>query len=304
MSPLTSGLARVGEIDVGYDARGSGEPLLLVPGFGMTRAMWADELCEALVARGFEVVRMDNRDTGASTRLRELGVPDVPRALLRSLFGLPVTPPYRLEAMAADAVGLMASLGHARFHVVGASMGGMIAQTMALEHGGSLRSLTSIMSTPGGRRYSFSRLGVLRSILRRVPTDPAAQVEHYVRVFRIIGGEGLPFDEGRARKTAEALVASKPSAAGTARQFAAILDSSGRRRRRLPGITTPTLIVHGAEDPLLPVHGARAMARLIPGSTLMIVERMGHLIPTAQFEPLSFAIARHARPASAPPTPG
>lgn len=231
---MTSGVARVGELDLAYDTRGAGEPLLLVAGFGMTRAMWSDELSDKLAGRGLQVVRMDNRDTGGSTRLTKLGVPDVPRLFLRSILGRTVTPLYTIEDMAHDAVGLMKSLGHGRFHVVGASMGGMIAQTIALEHPATLASMTSIMSTPGGRRYSFASLGALRGIMQRVPQDPKEQVEHFVRVFRVIAGDGLPFDEARARVTAEALAAAKPSTAGSARQFAAILDSSGRRRRRLP----------------------------------------------------------------------
>ncbi len=290
---VTSAVAQVGNIDVAYDRRGVGEPLLMVAGFGMPRAMWSDDLCDALAARGFEVVRMDNRDSGGSTRLASLGVPDGRRLLLRSLLGLSVTPKYTLEDMAADAVGLMRRLGHARFHVVGASMGGMIAQTIALDHRDHLASLTTIMSTPGGRRYSLASPRALGGIMQRVPSDPAAQVEHFVRVFRIISGEGTPFEEARARRTAEAVVASKPSAAGTARQFAAILESSGRRRPRLSGITTPTLVIHGTHDPLLPVRGSKAMARLIPAAELLVIEGMGHVIPSTRYALVADTIARH-----------
>jgi len=296
-----SGSVRVGDIDVAYDVRGSGEPLLLVAGFSMTRAMWDDALLDALVAQGFEVVRMDNRDTGASTRLRELGVPDMPRLLARAVLGLRVGPVYRLEDMAADAVGLMTALGHARFHVAGASMGGMIAQTMALDHGPRVASLTSMMSTPGGRRYSFASLAALRMILTRVPTAPAEQVEHFVRVFRQIGGDGVAVDSARSRRVAESLVASKPSASGSARQFAAILDSSGRRRRRLASLRTPTLVVHGARDPLLPLRGAKAMARIVPGAELLVLEEMGHLIPSSRYELIAAAIAKNAKRAATRP---
>jgi pimeloyl-ACP methyl ester carboxylesterase len=294
MISVTAGTVRAGELDIGYDSRGSGEPLLLIAGFGMTRVMWSDDFCERLAGRGFLVVRMDNRDTGASTRMTALGVPDIPRLFGRSLLGLRVTPKYTLEDMARDAVGAMAGLGHPRFHAVGASMGGMIAQTLALDHAGSLGSMTSIMSTPGGRRYSFGRLGALRGILRRMPKEPAAQVEHFVSLFRLIAGTGTPYDEERGRRTAEAIVASKPSTAGTARQFAAILDSSGRRRPRLSGIRTPTLVIHGTHDPLLPIRGSRAMARLIPGAELLVVEGMGHLIPSPRYDLVCDAIARNA----------
>ena len=136
---------------------------------------------------------MDNRDTGASTRLTKLGLPDMRRMLLRSILGRRMTPPYTLEDMASDALGLMASLGYVRFHVVGASMGGMIAQTLALDHPECVASLTSIMSTPGGRRYAVGKLGALRAIVQPLPKDPKAQVEHLVRIFRVIGGDALPF---------------------------------------------------------------------------------------------------------------
>ncbi len=302
MSDARDGSESIGGLTLGYDTRGSasGEPLLLVAGFGMPRAMWSDEFCDTLAGRGFQVVRMDNRDVGSSTRLQALGVPNIRRMFVRSLLGWPLDgeAPYRLEDMAADAVGLMARLGHDRFHVVGASMGGMIAQTLALDHPARLLTLTSIMSTPGGRRYSFAKPSALGSILRRAPTEPRAQVEHFVRLFRVIAGDGVPFDEARARVTAEAVVASKPSPAGTARQFAAILESSGRRRARLHGIRTPTLVIHGTHDPLLPVRGSEAMAKLIPGAKLLIVEGMGHLIPRARYGLVTDAIASLARGAS------
>jgi pimeloyl-ACP methyl ester carboxylesterase len=243
---------------------------------------------------------MDNRDTGGSTRMTALGVPDVPGMFFRSMMGARVTPPYTIEDMARDTSGLMHALGHARFHVVGASMGGMIGQTLALDRPSEVLSLTSIMSTPGGRRYSFARPSALWGIMQKVPKDPAAQVDHFVRVFRVIAGSGSPFDEVGARATAEAVVASKPSTAGSARQFAAILDSSGRRRARLNTISAPTLIIHGSHDPLLPVRGARAMAKLVPGSKLVIVDGMGHLIPATRYGLVADAIASHALGPNAP----
>jgi pimeloyl-ACP methyl ester carboxylesterase len=295
VSQVTQGVKKIGDVEIAYDLRGSGPPVLLVSGFSMTRAMWDEELCDLLASHGLTVVRMDNRDTGASTRLRALGVPNVPREFLRSMLGLPVHAPYRLEDMAKDSVGLMRALGHDPFHVVGASMGGMIAQTIALEDRTSLLTMTSIMSTPGGRRYSFASPRALGGILDRVPKDPLAQVEHFVRVFRRISGTGLPFDEPHARRLAESLTASKPSAAGSARQFVAILESSSRRRARLPSITTPTLVIHGSHDPLLPVRGSRAMAKMIPGAELLIVDRMGHHFPATHRAQIADAIVAHTR---------
>jgi pimeloyl-ACP methyl ester carboxylesterase len=292
---VKTGTVRVDDVDVAYDVRGAGEPLLLIAGYSMTRVMWDEELCDRLASRGFEVARIDNRDTGASTRMQALGVPNIPRMFARSLLGLSLAPAYTLEDMSKDALGVMSHLGHERFHVVGASMGGMIAQTLAIGHAGRIASLTSIMSTPGGRRYSFASLRALGALLERVPKEPAAQVEHFVRVFRFIAGNELPFDEARSRRVAESLVASKPSASGSARQFAAILESSGRRRRDLAAVRTPTLVVHGSVDPLLPVRGARAMARMMRGSELLVIEGMGHMIPASRYDVVIDAIARNAK---------
>ncbi len=289
---MIGSVARIGELEIGYDLRGTGEPLLLVAGFAMTRAMWEDDFCDRLAAAGHTVVRMDNRDTGQSTRLTHLGTPNMKRALVRSILGLSVEHAYTLEAMAEDAVGLMRHLGHARFHVVGASMGGMIAQTMALTHGDRVSSLTSIMSTPGGRRYSVASPKALLALLQPAPMDPEAQVEHITKLLRTIGG-ALPFEEARARGIAEAQVASRPLAAGAVRQFSAILDSSGRRRALLTQITTPTLIIHGSKDPLLPLRGAKAMAKLVRGAELLVIDGMGHELHSTAHERVIGAIARH-----------
>jgi pimeloyl-ACP methyl ester carboxylesterase len=291
---MKTGTVRIDDLDVAYDVRGEGQPLLLVAGYTMTRAMWDPELCDRLVERGFKVVRLDNRDTGESTRPRHLGVPNVPKSFLRSLLGLRLAPAYTLEDMAGDAFGVMSHLGHARFHVVGASMGGMIAQTMAIQHPERIASLTSIMSTPGGRRYSFASVRALGALLDRLPKEPAAQVEHFTRVLHFIGGDAMPADEARTRRLAESLVASRPSASGSARQFAAILESSGRRRPHLRHVRTPTLIVHGTRDPLLPVRGARAMVRLMPNAELLVVEGMGHAIASFRYEMMADAVQRNA----------
>ena len=295
---ITAGTVRVGEIDVAYDTRGSGPPLLLIAGFGMTRGMWDEELCDAVAARGFSVVRMDNRDTGGSTRLDQLGMPDAKSMMLRSLLGLAIAPPYTLEDMAGDAVGLMKSLGHARFHVVGASMGGMIAQTIALDHPAHVASLTSIMSNPGGRRYAIGKLGAFRAIMEPMPRGDEARVRHLMRVLRVICGDGTPFEEERMRTFVAALVATRPDPRGSARQLGAILDSSGRRRARLGAIKTPTLVVHGSHDPLVPLRGGKETARLIPGAELLIVAGMGHWIPSPRYALIADAVAKLSKRAS------
>lgn len=292
--PTGRGRVRVGEVEIAYDARGDGEPLLLVPGLSMYRVMWDEELCDALASMGFRVVRMDNRDAGESSRI-DARPPDVRMLLRRVVFNLPISVPYTLEDMAEDAFGLMRALGHERFHVAGASMGGMIAQTMAIVRPERLRTMTSIMSNPGGRRNSIGKLAALRALLTPLPADRAGQVEHLVRTFRVLHGEDIPFDEARARAVAEATCRVGRSGAAVARQFAAILESSPRRRALLRGVTTPTLVIHGSSDPLLPLRGAVATARLVRGAELLVVRGMGHNMPPPVHPLVAGAIATHAR---------
>ena len=281
-------------IEIAHDFRGQGPPLLLIAGFGMSRVMWEDDLCDALAARGFTVVRMDNRDTGASTRLDALGVPAVLPLMTRALLRQTITSPYTLEDMAEDAFNLMRSLGHERFHVAGASMGGMIAQTMAILRGPRLLSLTSLISTPGGLRYSIANPRALKALLTPAPREPAAQLEHFVELFRVLSGPRMPIDEERVRTMGRAHLRAQPSPAGAVRQLAAILESSPRRRARLSTISTPTLVIHGTDDPLLPLRGARAMTRLIPGAGLVVIDRMGHLFAAETHPLIVRAISEHA----------
>ncbi len=291
----TRGNARLrDDLQIAYDVRGAGPPMLLLSGVGLARCMWDDELCDTLAQSGFTVVRMDNRDTGESTRFKALGMPPVKTQLLRSFLGLSVRAPYRLEDMGADGFGLMSHLGYERFHVVGASMGGMIAQTMALDHPERLLSLTSMISTPGGRRYAMASPRALVELFKPLAKEPRAQVEQLVKVMRLFAGNVLPFEEDNVRRFAEAQVASEPSPSGSARQMVAILESSGRRRARLPTITTPTLVVHGTVDPLLPLSGGKATARLIPGAELLVVTGMGHILPHAKYPLILGTLARHA----------
>jgi pimeloyl-ACP methyl ester carboxylesterase len=298
---------RVGELTIGYDIRGESEsdnpedhlpPILLIAGFGMTRHMWASELCDLLAARGYPVVRMDNRDTGDSTRMDSLGVPNVPALFTRAMLNLPVKAPYHLEDMAKDAVGLMTALGFPRFHVVGASMGGMIAQIIAMDHPARAASLASIMSTPGGRLNSLGNPAALASIMKPSPVDPAAQRDHLVEVFRTLSGGGTPFEEERLRRLAELHVATGPIPAGSARQFAAILENVNRRWKRMRTICAPTVVIHGALDPLIPRRAADATAKAIAGANLVIVPNMGHDLPTGAYNMVIDAIVSNAQRAS------
>jgi pimeloyl-ACP methyl ester carboxylesterase len=293
-SAKEEGRAQIGALSIAYDVRGSGEPLLLIPGLSMRRIMWPDELCDALATFGFRVIRIDNRDAGDSSR-HEAPAPDVRAVMRRSFLGLPVKVPYRLEDMAEDAFGLMRSLGHERFHVAGASMGGMIAQTMAIIGPERLRTLTSIMSGPGGRRYAVANPGALRALMSPIPKDRTAQIERLISVLRILNGTRLPFDEARARTLAIAQVDGGTSPSASARHFGAILESSMRRRPLLRNVRVPTLVLHGSEDPLLPVRGAIATARHIPGAELLVVPGMGHNLPLQALPLIAGAIATHVR---------
>ncbi len=288
---------RVGNLDIAYDVRGKGEPLLLIPGLSMRRVMWSDEFCEMLVAMGFEVVRFDPRDSGESSRF-PARPPNIRALMWRSFAGARMEVPYTLEDMANDAFAVMTSLGHQRFHVAGASMGGMIAQTMAIEHSERLLSLTSIMSGPGGRRYAIGKLTALRALLSPMPRERSAQIDHMVATFRVLHGDELPFEEERVRALAEAQCELERSPAAVARQLGAIFESSQRRRARLRDVRTPALVIHGASDPLLPLRGGVATARHIPGAELMVIPKMGHDLPSSVLPLVAGAIGTHARRAA------
>lgn len=279
--------ARVGGIELVYDTIGdpSDRPLLLVMGLGMQLIHWELELCEQLAARGFRVIRFDNRDAGRSTQV-QAPVPN----LMRAFSGLKIQAPYLLEDMAADAFGLLDHLGIEAAHVAGVSMGGMIAQSMALQRPERVLSLTSIMSTTGERRAGRPKLRVWSVLTRRAPRDKAAYVEYFVRIFRLIGSKGFPVDEERIRATAAATWERGHHPAGTGRQLAAIM-ASGDRTERLRGVRVPTTVVHGRDDPLIPFRGGEATARAIPGAKLVAIPGMGHDMPRQVWPRLVDAIA-------------
>ncbi|HTY16638.1 MAG TPA: alpha/beta fold hydrolase [Myxococcota bacterium] len=287
--------ARANRIEIEYESIGDPEdpPLLLVMGLGAQMILWPDEFCEALADRGHHVVRFDNRDAGLSTRLDPAGLPDVMGALGAVAQGRPVDAPYRLSDMAADAAGLLDALDLPSAHVVGASMGGMIAQTLAIEHPARVRTLTSIMSTTGDPSLPQARPEAMAMLLTPPPTERAAAIEHGVRLWRTIGSPGFAFDEAEVRAMAGRTFDRGPSPAGTARQLVAIL-ASGSRRDALAAVRAPTLVIHGAADPLIPVDAGRATAAAVPGAELLEIEGMGHDLPRALWPTLVDAIAKHA----------
>lgn len=267
--------AQVNGIELAYETIGDPAdlPLLLVMGLGMQMIHWDRELCDIFATRGFRVIRFDNRDSGRSTQVRA----PVPN-LVRGMAGLRFDAPYLLEDMADDAFGLLDHLGVEAAHVVGESMGGMIAQTMAIRRPEHVLSLTSIMSTTGERRAGRPKLRVWSVLTRRAPADKDAFVEYFVRVIRMIGSKGFPLDEQRVREVAAASFERGHHPAGTGRQLAAIM-ASGDRTDELRQIRVPTTVIHGKDDPLVPFRGGVATARAIPDATLLAVSGMGHDLP-------------------------
>jgi pimeloyl-ACP methyl ester carboxylesterase len=283
-------IARVNGMEIAYERMGdpSNPPLLLVMGLGMQLIHWDRELCDLLVGRGFHVIRFDNRDVGHSTKINA-PVPDVRRAML----GLHIDAPYLLGDMADDAVGLLDHLGIQAAHVVGASMGGMIAQTIAIKHPERVLSLTSIMSTTGERRVGRPKLRVWSVLMRRAPRQKQGFVDHFVRVFKMIGSRGFAFDEERIRELASATYERDHDATGTGRQLAAIL-ASGDRTAELRSVRVPTTVIHGRDDPLVPFRGGRATAEAIPDARLIAVPGMGHDLPREIWPQVVDAVAETA----------
>jgi pimeloyl-ACP methyl ester carboxylesterase len=288
--------AYVNGIEIAYETIGdpSNPPLLLVMGLSMQLIHWDLELCEQLAERGFWVIRFDNRDSGHSTQV-DAPVPNLRRAML----GMHVEAPYLLSDMADDAFGLMDHLGVDAAHVVGASMGGMIAQTMAINRPERVLSLTSIMSTTGDRRAGRPKLRVFSVLMRRAPQDREGYIESFMRTFKLIGSPGFPFDEERGRELAAATYDRGHQSAGTGRQLAAIL-ASGDRTQGLRSLKLPATVVHGQADPLVPFRGGRATAAAIPDARLIAIPGMGHDLPREVWPQLVDAVVETAGRAATP----
>jgi proline iminopeptidase len=260
--------------------------------------MWPDVFVATLVAQGFQVVTFDNRDCGGSSRLAAAGVPNIPRSMTRALLRQPVTAPYNLNDMADDTRIVLDAAGIERAHVVGVSMGGMIAQVFAATYPQQVRTLTSIMSTTGNPRPSVAlgKTRALRALLKRPPGNPTIEqtVDHLEFVFGIIGSPGFRQRAAQLRPHFERVARRGLYPAGTSRQLAAIL-ASGDRREMLQRITAPTLVIHGADDPLVRIAGGRDTAANIRGARLKIIPGMGHDFPPALMAGIAVMIAEHCR---------
>lgn len=285
-------------ITIAYDSFGSedAEPILLISGLGVQMIRWTVPFCEILAARGYRVIRFDNRDVGLSTCFDDAPVPDITTVAGAVARGERPDVPYTLRDMADDAVGLLDALDIRQAHIVGRSMGGMIAQLVASEHPDRVLSLTSIMSGTGNPDLPPPAPEAMAMLTRRAPNpleDEAGFLDHAVAFSRVIASPGYPFDEAAHRAQALAEVKRAHSPAGSGRQIAA-MASAGDRRAQLGTISVPTLVVHGAADKLIPSAGGRDTAASIPGAELLMIDGMGHDLPSPLYQTVARAIAANA----------
>lgn len=278
----------VDDIEICYESYGPDDapPLLLVMGLGAQMTLWTPGFVSELLERGFRVIRFDNRDVGLSTKT-DGNPPDVMALYAQAMAGQPVDAPYTLSTMAADAVGLLDALDIGAAHIVGASMGGMIAQMIAIEHPDRVLSLTSIMSTTGASDMGQPDPEAMMALLTPPPTDREGAIASTVETSRIIGGS--LFDEADARARAAEAYDRCFHPAGAAFQIAAIA-ATGDRTERLRGVQVPTLVIHGREDSLVTLSGGEATAAAVPGADLLVLGQMGHDIPRVYWPQIADAI--------------
>ncbi len=283
-------------LEITFDTFGDADsaPMLLISGLGGQMISWDDPLCRLLASRGYRVIRFDNRDAGLSTKLEGAEVPD-PLVLFETLSQKKrIRAPYTLDDMAQDAFGLLDALGIVAAHVLGMSLGGMIAQTMAIRKPERVRTLISIMSTTSDPNLPPPRPEALKMLLAPAPRSREAYLEHAVEWRKVLSGPGFSDDEERIRTRAARMFDRGLHPEGKARQMAAVL-ASGSRKEALRAVSLPTLVIHGDADPLVPVECGIDTADAIEGAKLMIVRGLGHALPPAVWPQLVEAIANHAR---------
>lgn len=279
-------------IEIEYDVTGDGEPLLLIMGLGAQMTRWPQAFVDKLAGKGLKVIRFDNRDVGLSTKLDAAGAPDFPAMFTALAEGRKPDVPYVLDDMADDAVGLLHALGIARAHIVGASLGGMVAQLVAADHPEHTLSLTSIMSTTGNRALPPASPEAMAVLNDRGP-DPLVDFEGYldrgVKSAVVIGSPGYPPQPEETRARLRADFERSYSPVGFLRQYAAAAASPDRRPK-IATIKAPTVVIHGSADPLVPLAGGQDTAASIPGAELKVIEGMGHDFPPALFDTVVEAI--------------
>lgn len=279
-------------ITIEYESFGPAnrETVLLIMGLGAQLTMWPTELCNELVHRGYRVIRFDNRDVGLSTKFDAAGMPDMAAIFGALMSGQPAKAPYSLDDMAADAMGLLDALGIKRAHIAGASMGGMIAQLVAINYPDRVLSLTSIMSTTGNPTLPQAKPEAMAVLMTPAPEgDLEAAIARGINAWKVIGSPGFPTDEKILREWVGRDVKRSLYPVGTARQMAAIV-ANGDRREKLKKLNVPTVVLHGGDDPLVPVDGGKDTAANIPGAELIVVPGMGHDFPIALVKTFADAI--------------
>jgi pimeloyl-ACP methyl ester carboxylesterase len=289
-------LASIGELEICYETFGKPDDpaLLLVMGLGTQMIGWPDAFCARLAERGLYAIRYDNRDVGRSTHLSRLRAPTIKQLLRRDKSAAA----YSLADMAADGIGLLDHLGIAQAHVAGATMGGMIAQTMAARFPDRVLSLASIMSNTGHPRRGMPGLRVYPIFIRRPADNREGVIESTLSTFRLIGSPGFPFEEDELRRLADLSYDRGYNPAGTARQLAAIL-AAGDRVEELRRITAPTVVIHGTRDRMVRPSGGRETAKAIPGARLLEIDGMGHDLPPGAWDQIIDAIVSNAQRADA-----
>ena len=291
---------RANNIDICYEENGPADApvILLVMGLGAQMIAWPDEFIHGLVSKGYRVIHYDNRDVGLSQRMDEAKTPNLVWTMLKARFGLPVRVPYTLTDMAADGIGLLDALGIDKAHVAGASMGGMIVQLMAANHRERLLSMTSIMSSSGKPGLPGARADIQKNFMVKRPPD-ASRDDAVAFGTELVRSFSYPDparpENAHAEMTAKAFDRGYYPV-GTRRQLLAII-ADGSRVERLKKITTPTLVVHGGADPLVPKEGSEDIARHIPGARLEIIDEMAHDLPPSQVGRMVDLIAGHAKQA-------
>ena len=295
--------ANNGEVSLTYETQGDpGNPaILLIMGLGMQLTSWPDIFCQGLVDQGFYVLRFDNRDAGLSSKMAHLGKPNLLISTIKSMLHLPISAGYKLDDMAGDAVAVLDEAKVRKAHIVGASMGGMIAQILAAKYPERTLSLTSIMSTSGRRGLPGPTPEARQAIMSRPaqPDDLESVVRHLSNTFRIIGSPGFPTSDAVLRARIMTSIKRNVNPAGVLRQLAAIA-ASGDRVDLLKSLRTPTLVIHGTSDPLVPVTGGRDVAQLVPGAVLREIEGMGHDFAPGLNDTLLAMIGAHCKEQAVP----
>jgi pimeloyl-ACP methyl ester carboxylesterase len=281
-------------ITIEYDTFGdrAGRPLLLIMGLGSQMTRWEEEFCRELADRGHFVIRFDNRDVGLSTHFAQAGVPWLQEAMAAAGRGERVEAPYTLDDMADDAVGLLDGLGLQQAHVCGVSMGGMIAQAMAIRHPARLLSLISVMSRTGDPAEPPARPEAMAALITPAPVEREANLAHMVKMRRIIGSPGFPMDEADTRQKAARDFDRAFDPAGVARQMTAVM-AHGNRKPALASVRVPTLVIHGSGDPLVPVEAGYITAQAVPGAEMLVIEGMGHDMPKGAWPRIIEAVSAH-----------